>query len=132
MPPKKRLTNELQAEGPIQAAGGQDLTTAEAIILTTHIPQTKHPHTSMESHAAAVDTRRYSQPIVPPQISHLHHHSSNTTIKTHTEKLKLKKISIETVRMKSKPSSRMSWHVFTKRMSTFDSCRSTWPDKRRS
>jgi hypothetical protein len=40
---------------------------------------------------------RYSQPILPLHISHLHHHSSSsTTTKTHTEKPKLKKIGIKT------------------------------------
>jgi hypothetical protein len=51
MPPKKRPVKEPPAKC-------QDLTTAEATILTTHIPQTSDPHTSTESHATAVNERR--------------------------------------------------------------------------
>jgi acetoin utilization deacetylase AcuC-like enzyme len=57
--------------------------------------------------------RRYLQPIALPHISRLHHRSSSTTTtKTHTEKLKLNKISIKTLRMKSKSSSRTSSRTF--------------------
>jgi hypothetical protein len=126
---------ELPAEGPSQTVRGQDLTTTEATILTTHIPKTSHPHTSTESHASVVDARRpraqwgnhqpkrkCSQPTSPPQISYLHRRSNNSnTTKSHTKKPKLKRINIKTLRMKLKPSSRTSQFTFIKKMSAFGS-----------
>jgi hypothetical protein len=58
MPPKNGPVKELLAEGLPHTSGGQDLTTTEATILTTHIPQTSHPHTSTEYHVATADGRR--------------------------------------------------------------------------
>jgi hypothetical protein len=58
MPPKKRLAKELPTESPSQTVGDQDL--------TTHIPQTNHPHTSTESHAVVADARRPEGPAGQP------------------------------------------------------------------
>jgi hypothetical protein len=66
MPPKKRLAKELSVEGPSQEVGGQGLITVEATILSTNIPQISHPHTSTESHPAAVDARRPEGPTGQP------------------------------------------------------------------
>jgi hypothetical protein len=62
----KKPTKELPTEGPSQAARGQGLTTAEATILTTHIPQKSHPHTSTESHVATANARRPEGPMEQP------------------------------------------------------------------
>jgi hypothetical protein len=66
MEPKNRPTKERPAKGPSQAAGDQDITNTEATILTTHIPQTNHPHTSTESHVTAIDVRRPEGPVGHP------------------------------------------------------------------
>jgi hypothetical protein len=46
MPPKKRPAKELLTKGTSKPAGGQDPTTVEATILTTHIPQTSQNHST--------------------------------------------------------------------------------------
>jgi hypothetical protein len=70
---KKRPAKELPTEGPSQAAESQDLFIAKATTLTTHIPQTSHPHTSTESHAVAIDARRCEglagQPLTQAEVS---------------------------------------------------------------
>jgi hypothetical protein len=66
MPPKNQPAKELPAKDPSQVARGQDLTTTEGTIVTTHIPQTSHPHISTESHAAATDARRPKGPAGQP------------------------------------------------------------------
>jgi hypothetical protein len=74
MSPKKRPAKEPPVEGPSQAGTDQDHNIIEVSILTTHIPQTNHPHISTESHTAAPNTRRYEGPntaipYLPPQNS---------------------------------------------------------------
>jgi hypothetical protein len=95
MPLKKRHVRELLTEDPSQVVGSQDLTTAEANTLATHIPQTTHPHKSTESHVVAIDARRLEgltgQPStqveacainasalnLPPSPSQEHQHHNN-------------------------------------------------------
>jgi hypothetical protein len=143
MPPKKRPTKEHPVEDTSQPARGQDLTTAEATVLTTHIPQTSHPHTSTECHATTVDVRRLDdlagQPSAQAEVftsntatSNILPLSSHHRQQHNADKSKPKKMNIKIPRLKSKLSSEMRWYVSSKKMSAFGSCRSTCPGKERS
>jgi hypothetical protein len=63
---QKETGQKLPVEVPSHEARGQDLTIAGATILTTHIPQTSHPHISTKSHAAFANTRRLEGPTGQP------------------------------------------------------------------
>jgi hypothetical protein len=123
MPPKKRLVKQLPVEDSSRPVGGQDLTTTDSTILTTHIPQKSHPHTSTESHATITDARRpedttrkpstqvevFKTVTAAPQTFPLCHYiSSNSTANTNTDKSKLKMTDIKIPRKKLKSSSRTS------------------------
>jgi hypothetical protein len=66
MPPKKRFGKELPVEGSSQADEGQVLSTAEATVQTTHIPQITHPHTSTTPHGATIEVGRPEYPAGKP------------------------------------------------------------------
>jgi hypothetical protein len=133
MPPKKRHVREPPAEDPSQMAGGQDHTTIKATILTANIPQTSDPHTSTESHTATIDVRRPEGPtkqpstqteVVTTDVATLNPPPSSwqqrqPRTKPHTERRKPKRTTSKILRTKLKPSSKMSWRAFAKKMNAF-------------
>jgi hypothetical protein len=125
MLPKKRLKKELPAEGTFEATKAQVLKTTQT---------TTQPQTSTEPQQATAEVRRPEEPPQQPP-SQAEVLAMNTSVPTtqhqsQQQDIKAQEDPQQDSKRRSKQSSRMSWHAFTKKMSTCDSCRSGWPEER--
>jgi hypothetical protein len=106
------------AEWSSQVVEGQVLTTAQTTEPCLATIETRRPKDPME------------QPATQAEVFTMNTSAQNTQPHTNTKKPKFERASNKIQKKRMKQSSKMKWCFFARRMSAWDSCKSTWLGKK--